>query len=100
MFNNYGFGGYLLAVGRKTFIDGRGDIFERSGVLTDYVYMVRINPGALAVLDGYQITHCLLSSGEPLEVVLMASPDWKRVYFDRTSAIFVRSNLGGVVERE
>jgi hypothetical protein len=100
MFNNYGFGGYLLAAGRKTFIDGRGDIFERSGVLADYVYLVRINPGALVVLDHYQITHCLLSSGEPLEVVLLASPNWKRVYFDGTGAIFVRTSPASAVEGE
>jgi hypothetical protein len=93
MLNSYTFGGYLVENGRKTFIDGRGDLFERAGVLSDYLTLVEIKIGAFSVLDRYQIASCLLMRDEPLGNVLTASPNWKRVYVDDTSALFVRIAL-------
>jgi hypothetical protein len=92
-YNNYGFGGYLVwsqGPEQKVFIDGRGDVYERGGVLADYLHISRLQPGALEVLRGYGINSCLLERDEPLATVLYASPDWKRVYFDHVSALFVR----------
>lgn len=91
MFNTYYFGGYLVGTGRKVFIDGRGDLFERSGVLLDDITISQMKPGALRVLDRYQINSCLLIKDEPLAVALAASPAWKRIYVDGRSAIFVRN---------
>jgi hypothetical protein len=90
MFNNYGFGGYMVGHGSKTFIDGRADIFERSGVLADYLIAIQLKPGALAVLDRYRIQSCLLLKDEPLAIVLGSLPEWKRVHSDGTAALFVR----------
>ena len=83
MFNTYGFGGYLVwARGpqHKVFIDGRGDVYERGGVLSDYLYISSIKPGALAVLDGYGVQSCLLEHDEALTTLLSASPQWRRIY--------------------
>ena len=91
MFNSYGFGGYLIGAGFKTFIDGRGDVFERGGVFGDFVRLDSLRPGGLDVLRRYGIQSCLLKSDESLATVLLASPDWKRVYTDGTSALFVRT---------
>jgi len=93
MLNTYYFGGYLVGTGHKVFIDGRGDLFERTGVLLDDVTVTQIRPGALRVLDRYQIASCLLIKDEPLAVALAASPKWRRVYIDGTAAIFVRATL-------
>jgi hypothetical protein len=90
MLNNYAFGGYFVRNGRETFIDGRGDLFERAGVLSDFVSLVQLKPGALTVLDRYKIQSCLLMKEEPLTTVLTASPNWERVYIDGTAALFVR----------
>ena len=90
MLNAYYFGGYLVGTGRKVFIDGRGDLYERSGVLADYLTLTAVKPGALQILDRYQIASCLLTKDEPLAVVLANSPNWKRVYIDGTAALFVR----------
>jgi hypothetical protein len=95
MLNNYSFGGYLLATGRKVFIDGRADLFERSNVLADMITLAQIKPGALRVLDRYAIGSCLLQKGEPLSAVLSASPDWERIYEDETATIFVRKHRTG-----
>jgi hypothetical protein len=93
MYNNYGFGGYLVwAFGgdRKVFIDGRGDIYERAGVLSDYMTISNVAPGALALLRGYGVRSCLLERDEALATILAASPDWRQVYTDKLSVLFVK----------
>jgi hypothetical protein len=93
MYNSYGFGGYLVwseAPRRKVFIDGRGDVYERGGVLADYLHISRLQPGALSVLQQYGIQSCLLRRDEPLATVLSYSRDWRRVYADQVAALFVR----------
>jgi len=91
MYNTYYFGGYLIGRGRKTFIDGRGDLFEHAGVMYDVVAMSQIKTRPLAILDHYRIVSCLLMKDEPLNVALAASREWKRIYADSTAAIFVRT---------
>jgi hypothetical protein len=90
MLNAYAFGGYLMATGRKVYVDGRADLYERTGVLADSLDLTLMKPGALQILDHYQIASCLLTKDEPLAVVLAASPKWRRVYSDGTAALFVR----------
>lgn len=93
MFNDYGFGGFLIlsdGPGRKVFIDGRADVYERGGVLADYLHIARLKPGALAMLRNYGIQSCLLQRDEPLSTVLSSLPNWKRIYTDNVSSLFVR----------
>jgi hypothetical protein len=93
MYDNYGFGGYLVwsrGPEHKVFIDGRGDVYERGGVLEDYLHISRVKPGALSVLDNYGIESCLIDRDEPLGTLLSASSKWHRVYVDSVSTIFVR----------
>jgi hypothetical protein len=93
MLNNYRFGGYLVESGRRVFIDGRGDLFERSGVLHDAIIESQMKPGAFQVLDRYQINSCMLITDEPMAVALADSPKWERIYSDRRVVIFVRRKL-------
>ncbi len=93
MYDTYGFGGYLIwsrGPEHRVFIDGRADVYERGGVLGDYLHISRIEPGALSILDSYGVQSCLIKRNESLETLLSASPDWGRVYVDSVSAIFVR----------
>jgi len=90
MLNDYYFGGYLIGTGHRVFIDGRADIYERSGVLGDIIALTQMRTGPLAFLDRQGIASCMLQTDEPLAVVLAASPKWKRVYRDDTAVIFVR----------
>jgi hypothetical protein len=92
LFNTYGFGGYLVWAlpEQKVFIDGRGDVFERGGVLSDYLHIANLKPGALAVLNGYGVQSCLLERDEALATALSVSPEWKRIYSDGVSALYVR----------
>jgi len=90
MFNDYTFGDYLIWTGQKVFIDGRGDLYEHGGVLSDYLQVVRLKPAALAVLRNYGIQSCLIERGAPLETLLKVSAEWRESYSDSTSALFVR----------
>jgi hypothetical protein len=96
MYNNYGFGGYLVwkrGPQHKVFIDGRGDLYERGGLLADYVHIADVKPEALILLRRYGIQSCLIQRDEALATVLSASPEWQRIYSDDRSALFVRTGL-------
>lgn len=93
MLNDYSFGGYLIwsrVPEQKVFIDGRGDIYEQAGVLSAYGDVMNLRPDAMAVLQSYRINYCLIPQNSALAVLLSASFDWKEVYKDPLSAIFVR----------
>jgi hypothetical protein len=90
MFNSYGFGGYMILSGYKTFIDGRGELFEEVGVFGDYMHITMLKPGAIKVLDGYGIQTCLMQRDEPFSTVLASMPDWQKVYSDSVSALYVK----------
>jgi hypothetical protein len=90
LFNTYGFGGYMIESGYKTFIDGRSELFEETGVLNDYMHITLMKPGAMRVLGFYGIRSCLLQRDEPLSTVLSFLPDWQRVYLDNVSALYVK----------
>jgi hypothetical protein len=90
MFNTYNFGGYLVWAGEKVFVDGRADPYERGGSLADYFHVSKLQPGALAVLQGYGVRSCLLQRGEALTTMLAALPEWQQAYADNLSVLFVR----------
>jgi hypothetical protein len=93
MYNSYEFGGYLLwARGpeHKVFIDGRTEVYERAGVFQDQIALVNLKPGSLSILQKYNIQSCLLTPGEALSTVLVALPEWRKVYEDGRAVLFVR----------
>jgi hypothetical protein len=94
MFNQYGWGGYLISKlghDHRVFIDGRADLFEHTGVFQDYMVIAYAQPGATQLLARYNIQSCLVERKSPIEMLLAASPDWKQVYSDGLSVIFVRA---------
>jgi hypothetical protein len=90
LFNDYGFGGYLVGARQRVFVDGRSDPYERGGALSDYFHITQLKPGALRLLDAYNVTACLLQPDGPLAAVLGGSAEWKRVASDRVSVLFTR----------
>jgi len=90
LFNSYNFGGYLVWMNEKVFVDGRADPYERGGALADYFHITKLQPGALTVLRNYGVQSCLLGRDEPLVTMLAAVPEWQRVYADNLSVLFVR----------
>jgi hypothetical protein len=105
MLNDAYWGGYMidkLGPAHKVFIDGRFDIYEYSGVMTDYLNITRLAPDAQFLLRKYKVSSCLLPRESQLAVLLEASPEWQEVYQDGLSAIFVHrsgNQLGIATER-
>lgn len=93
VFNEYGWGGYLAESrfpAEGVFIDGRADIYERTGVLEDYLSIARLEPNALQLLGKYDVGTCLLRSDAPLATVLSALPGWRLIYRDSVTVVFIR----------
>jgi hypothetical protein len=90
--NDYLYGGYLIwaAPQFQVFIDGRGDIFESTGVLAEYLDWLGLQTNPNLLLEKYHIDFCLLSQGAPVGRVLPLLPGWKLVYSDQLSKVFVR----------
>ena len=91
MYNTYGYGGYLIwsLPGHKVFIDGRADVYERGGAFADYLQVAKLRPAAFAVLRSYGIQSCFLRRSEELATALSASAEWRQVYSDDLSVLFV-----------
>ena len=90
LLNDYAYGGYLVFSGEKTFIDGRGDLYERNGVLGDYVHFAKLKPGSLKVLRNYGVETVMLDHANILVTALLGSPEWREVYRDNSSVILTR----------
>jgi len=91
--NDYAWGGYLIDTGRPKnmiFIDSRVDIYEFAGVLSDYLSIMRLDPGAFKLLKKYNVEACLIKQDSPLGTALGANPGWERVYQDPISAVYIR----------
>ncbi len=94
--NEYGWGGYLIWSGaprNAIFIDGRADIYEFEGVLSDYLSIVRLESNAFQLLKKYDVQACLIPRDGPLNTALAAIPGWERVYQDRVAALYVRKTV-------
>ena len=90
LFNAYSFGGYMVWSEHEVFIDGRSELFELAGVLADYVQITYLQPEVLKVLDSYGIRSCLILKDQPLATFLASQPDWRKVYSDDMSALYVK----------
>jgi hypothetical protein len=93
MYNTYGYGGYLiwqLDGKNKVFVDGRADVYERVGVLADYLTISRLGVAAPFLLDAYGIQSCLIDRDEPLGTLLGNLPGWQKIYGDPHSTLYVR----------
>jgi hypothetical protein len=95
MLNAYVYGGYLIwAMPEKpVFFDGRGDLFEWSGVLGEFSKWTTLQSNPNELLDKYGVDFCLLNIDSPMARVLPLLPGWKIIYSDNASIIVARSAL-------
>ena len=90
VFNEYGFGGYLIFAHVRPFIDGRADMYG-GPFLRQYAAITR--PGKAAMETTFQsfgISWTLLSPTNPAVVVLDLLPEWCRVYADNVAVVHAR----------
>ncbi|HTU52199.1 MAG TPA: hypothetical protein VMF56_16535 [Acidobacteriaceae bacterium] len=92
VFNDYLWGGYLIWNVRQVpvFIDSRMDVFERNGVLADYLHAIRIED-SLQILDKYSIQYVLFENHRPMTYLLRHTPGWKVDFQDKSTILFERT---------
>ena len=93
MLNDYTDGGYLIWAmpEHPVFIDGRGDVYEWTGVFQEFGNWATLQADPNTLLDKYGIQFCLLEANAPMANVLPLMHNWKSVYSDKLSVIFVRT---------
>jgi len=98
LFNDYDWGGYLIwkLPERKVFIDGRMAIWRNgeTSVFNDFFTVVGSEQAdALAVLDSWGADIALTRIEASANLFLGWSPDWRLVYQDGISAIWLKQSL-------
>jgi hypothetical protein len=90
MLNEYVFGDYLIWAlpEHKVFIDGRGDIYDWTGVFAEYGRWATLSEDPNVLLNKYGIRFCLLRKDSPLGQV-MPYLGWKKAYADNVASVFV-----------
>jgi hypothetical protein len=91
VFNDYGYGGFLILQGVPTFIDGRGELYGRDFLqrFGDAVSL-RGDGGLESLLDAHGVQWTLLQRDRPANRLLARLPNWRRAYEDETASVFVR----------
>jgi hypothetical protein len=92
LFNDYGWGGFLIdRLYRVTpvFIDGREE-FYGSGIMGDYVTILRVQPGWDELLLKYDADVALIPRDSKLADALRASTSWQEEFTGSIEAVFVR----------
>ncbi len=85
-------GGYLyFRLRRPVFIDDWTSVYPLD-FLEEYLSTLSAHPGWQRTLDRYRLDYVLIPPATLLGAALAASPDWRRVYEDPVSEIFVRAS--------
>jgi hypothetical protein len=91
VFNDYDFGGYLIASGVPTFIDGRTELFGEKFFVDHNAASGLMEPENLfRLLDQYQIEATLMRTQSAATKLLDHMDGWQKVYSDDIATIHVR----------
>ena len=89
IYNDYNFGGYLIFRGVPTFVDGRSDQLFVGGFLGDLHEILDRHPAEFPhYLRARDLSVALVVPESREAQELARSPDWERVYSDRTGEVF------------
>ncbi|MDP4023453.1 hypothetical protein Q8W71_12515 [Methylobacterium sp. NEAU 140] len=97
VYNAYDFGGFLIARGVRTFIDGRSDQIFLGG-FTRAVHAAADaaeDEPFLALLDARGVTWALVRTGSPEARHLGGAAAWSAIYADPVASVFARRTVTG-----
>ncbi|QWV99090.1 hypothetical protein KP005_07365 [Geomonas nitrogeniifigens] len=93
MFNNDEFGDCLIygaAPAYKVFIDGRLDMYGADR-LKEYFKVITFKQGWETILEKYRMSWIIFPADTVLSRHLLIDPNWKLIYADKVTNIFVRN---------
>jgi hypothetical protein len=100
VFNDYDFGGYLIASGVAPFIDGRTELYGETFFVEQHKAADLIDPDSLfRLLEEHQIQATLLRTQGAATKLLDHVDGWQKVYSDEIATIHLR-NTGALHARE
>jgi len=92
VFNDYDFGGYLIANGIPTFIDGRTELYGEKFFMDHIGAAALMNPEKLfRLLDDYKIEATLTRTESAANRLLDHIDGWQKVYSDDIATLHVRT---------
>ena len=93
LFNDYGWGGYLILKmpAHKVFIDGRND-FYGADLIRQFDDVNRVHQNWNAVLQEHNVGWTILPRAHALNSLLALRGDWRRVYSDNVAVIYARDS--------
>jgi hypothetical protein len=93
VFNDYDFGGYLIASGVAPFIDGRTELYGEKFFVEHHNASELIEPDRLfRLLDEYRIEATLMRTQSAATRLLDHVDGWRKVYSDEVATIYLRKN--------
>lgn len=91
VFNDYDFGGYLIANDVPTFIDGRTELYGKKFVVDHHLASELIEPDQFfTMLNDYRIDATLLRTQSAAAKLLDHLDGWRKIYDDGTATIHLR----------
>lgn len=98
VFNDYGWGGYLILIGVPPFIDGRADVYGNA-FIKEYVEAVELKTsgGLQTLLAKHGVAWTLLAPDRPAAALLDRLPGWRRLYTDAAAVVHVKTPPGAAV---
>jgi hypothetical protein len=95
LYNDYGFGGFLLwwLPMEKIFIDGRMPAWRVGDrrILYDYLALTNRDPPEFGVLDKYQVDWAIVGRETILKSAMATHPSWRKIYEDTKVSIYVKT---------
>lgn len=93
IFNQYGFGGYLIYSGVPVFIDGRADMYGDE-FLERYVNSTSLKSVTQLqeLLQKYDIAATMLAPDAPAVAILDYLPGWEKIYADDIAVAHVKTS--------
>jgi hypothetical protein len=91
VFNDYDFGGYLLANGVAPFIDGRTELYGEKFFVDHNAASGLMKPeNPFRLLEEYKIEATLMRTQSAATILLDHIDGWQKVYTDEIATIHVR----------
>ena len=91
MFNDYGWGGYLILAmpAHRVFVDGRND-FYGPDLIREFSSVNTVETNWETILHKYGVGWTILPRAHPLNVLFSLRKDWTLAYADDVTAIYAR----------
>jgi hypothetical protein len=91
MFNDYGWGGYLVLTmpAHRVFVDGRND-FYGPDLVREFSSVNTVETNWEMVLQKYGVGWTILPRAHPLNVLFSLRKDWNLAYADDVTAVYAR----------